>query len=203
MGDNESMWGAMRASITSMLTMSLHGFSHTGSDICGHIFDANLELCQRWTMLGAFYTFSRSHNSRDNHRQDPAYWVISGEDDEFVSMTRKVYNIRYSLLPYLYTLMQKASTTGTTVSRALFHKYPWDQNALDASYQFLWGDGLMIVPCVYPTKNPIFKLKPDYDDGNFQNCEVKVYFPASRFYDAYSYEEISNHEDGKWDYSFC
>ena len=179
-----------------MLTMSLHGFTHSGSDICGHIFDANLELCQRWTTLGAFYTFSRSHNSRDNHRQDPAYWVISGKDEDFAEMTKKIYHFRYSLLPYLYTLMHQGSTTGATVSRALFHKYPWDIEARKVNYQFLWGDGVMIVPCVYPTRNPIYKLKSRDESLDFENCQVRSYFPDSRHYRADSYQEIV--EKGVW-----
>lgn len=50
-------------------------------------------------------------------RQDPVAW-----DAQFANYSRDVLNIRYSLLPYLYTLMFEAHTKGNTVIRPMLHE---------------------------------------------------------------------------------
>ena len=73
--------------------------------------------------------------------------------------------IRYTLLPYYYTLFYKAHTTGSTVIRPLFHEYPTDKTTLDLYLQFLIGPNVMIAPVT--------------DDGARQ---VDVYVPSTHWY---------------------
>ncbi|KAK7798775.1 hypothetical protein U0070_005757 [Myodes glareolus] len=64
-----------------------------------------------------FYPFSRNHNTIGTKRQDPVSWNSTFED-----ISRSVLETRYTLLPYLYTLMYKAHTEGSTVVRPLLHE---------------------------------------------------------------------------------
>lgn len=63
LGDNFSNEEYMGLSVTGVMMMGIFGIPVTGSDICGFMGDTNPELCARWHIVGAFYPFSRNHNS--------------------------------------------------------------------------------------------------------------------------------------------
>lgn len=121
-------------------------------------------LCQRWSQLGAFYPFSRNHNTDDGIPQDP---VALGP--AVVQSARKSLLVRYSLLPYLYTLFWKAHVDGDTVVRPLFFEFPSDVHTYNIDEQFLWGSALMIVPVLEEDKT-----------------DVSAYLPAAVWYDFYT-----------------
>jgi alpha-glucosidase len=62
--------------------------------------------------------------------------------------SKKAMAIRYSLLPYMYTLFYLAHTTGSTVMRALSWEYPTDPTLAALDNQFLLGPSLMVVPAL-------------------------------------------------------
>lgn len=57
--------------------------------------------------LGSFYPYARNHNGIGYPRQDPAAFGA-----QFAANSREVLNIRYTLLPYLYTLFYYANVKG-------------------------------------------------------------------------------------------
>jgi lysosomal alpha-glucosidase len=135
-----------------------------GADICGFNGNTTKSLCNRWTQLGAFYPFSRNHNTDDGIDQDP---VAMGP--EVTTSARKALSVRYRLLPYLYTLFWGAHIKGETVSRPLFFEFPDDPQTYDLDAQFLWGPALMIVPVL--EENAV---------------EVAAYLPKGVWYDFYT-----------------
>ena len=68
-----------------------------------------------WMQLGSFYPFMRNHNDAEYRDQDPA--VFSKDAQEIM---KKYLNMRYSLLPYLYTRFYRSNLYGETVVRPLF-----------------------------------------------------------------------------------
>ncbi|XP_041660826.1 maltase-glucoamylase, intestinal [Cheilinus undulatus] len=168
LGDNFSGWDQLYKSIIGMMEFSLFGISYTGADICGFFNPAEYEMCLRWMQLGAFYPYSRNHNGKGNPRQDPVAW-----GPVFAEASKDVLNIRYTLLPYLYTLMFEAHTTGSTVVRPLLHEFVEDKTTWDIHRQFLWGPALLISPAL---------------DQGARN--VDAYVPNARWYDYHTAKEV-------------
>lgn len=144
-GDLEATWDYMKWTIPSLIEHSMYGYSMMGADICGFVGNTTVELCARWSTLGAFYTFSRNHNSDIDIDQDP---VALGP--VVVEANINAYRRKYSLIPFAYTLITQANKFGTPVVRAVPFVFHGDKEALKVEYQFMWGDILMISPIVDP-----------------------------------------------------
>lgn len=63
LGDNASDVKFMGYSITGIMAQNIIGIPLAGADICGFMGNTTAELCARWHVVGAFYPFSRNHNS--------------------------------------------------------------------------------------------------------------------------------------------
>lgn len=117
------------------------------------------ELCKRWFQTGAFYTFSRSHNDKlAPLDQDPGFWALNGHP-EVTDAARNALNVRYKLLPYLYTLFYRSHVFGEMVIRSLAFEYPTDRNASNVNEQFMWGSSMIISPFLYPVIINILHIK--------------------------------------------
>ncbi|XP_023592691.1 probable maltase-glucoamylase 2 [Trichechus manatus latirostris] len=161
LGGNTASWDQLRKSIIGMMEFSLFGMSYTGADICGFFGNAEYEMCVRWMQLGAFYPFSRNHNTIGTRRQDPVSW-----DAAFENYSRSVLQTRYTLLPYLYTLMHKAHVEGSTVVRPLLHEFADDTKTWEIDCQFMLGPAILISPVL--------------ENGT---SAISAYFPRARWYD--------------------
>ncbi|XP_053577142.1 lysosomal alpha-glucosidase-like [Bombina bombina] len=159
-GDVRSTWEHLYYSVPAILLFNIYGVPLVGTDLCGFVGNVTEELCVRWSQLGAFYPFMRNHNTEDAQSQEP--FVFSQQAQTAI---RTALIMRYSLLPYLYTLFHKAHTTGETVARALFIEFPSDPNTWTIDRQFLWGEALLITPVLEQGKT-----------------EVNGYFPFGTWY---------------------
>ncbi|XP_015783663.1 lysosomal alpha-glucosidase [Tetranychus urticae] len=166
-GDIESSWDHMKYSISNMLEFNVYGIPMIGSDICGFAGNTEVELCMRWSSLGAFYPFSRNHNDKNKLEQDPA---ILGET--VVAAAKYALEARYKMLPYLYTLFAKANMNGDTVVRSLFFEFPLDKNTYSIETAFLWGSSLYIIPVLEPQKTQVDAYFPNELWYNFEDKKL-------------------------------
>lgn len=90
--------------------------------------------------LSAFFPFYRNHNTLSANSQEAYIWASVAE------ASRKAMKIRYSLLPYIYTLFYHAHTTGSTVMRALAWEFPNDPTLAAIDNQFLLGPAILVTP---------------------------------------------------------
>ncbi|KAL3420941.1 glycosyl hydrolase family 31 [Phlyctema vagabunda] len=139
-GDNASLWAYMLFSIPQALSFSLFGIPMFGVDTCGFNGNTDEELCNRWMQLSAFFPFYRNHNVLSAIPQEPYRWV------SVIEATKTAINIRYLLLPYMYTTFYLAHQTGSTVMRALAWEFPNEPSLASADLQFLLGGSIMVTP---------------------------------------------------------
>ncbi|MDJ0852868.1 MAG: glycoside hydrolase family 31 protein [Myxococcota bacterium] len=142
-GDNVSRWDDLRASIPTLLNLSLSGVAFCGADIGGFFGSCTPELYARWIQLGALQPFARTHSMWLGRRQEP--WRFGGRVE---AIAREALELRMRLLPYLYGLFHAAEETGAPVWRPLFYEFPEDAESAAVDDQLMLGPDLLVAPVV-------------------------------------------------------
>eukprot|EP00127_Corallochytrium_limacisporum_P000811 Clim_evm97s25 gene=Clim_evmTU97s25 len=117
-GDNAALWSHLQVSIPMILSSGISGIANVGADVGGFFGDTEPELLVRWHQTGAFYPFMRAHAHIDTKRREP--WRFG---DEVTGLIRDALRLRYSLLPYIYTLFHESSATLAPVMRPLWYEF--------------------------------------------------------------------------------
>lgn len=139
--DVASSWQTFRQTLHTMLGNSLSGIPYTGSDIGGFGGHPSAELFTRWFQMAALTPFFRGHSATSTPRREP--WVYG---EPTTSIARKFLNLRYRLMPYLYTLAWEASQWGCPLMRPMFWDFEEDPRLGEVDDQYLLGDALLIAP---------------------------------------------------------
>lgn len=116
------------------------------SGYCGEITDypAFSELYVRWLQFGIFNPLSRAHHEGDNAVEP---WLFGQEAER---IAKKAIELKYQLLPYLYTYAREAHDTGMPILRALPLEYPKDDTAYGIDDEFLFGREILVAPVLEP-----------------------------------------------------
>lgn len=142
-GDNCSTWQHLAMSIPMNCNLSLSGQPFVGSDIGGFLGDCPDELLVRWYQYGAFQPFMRNHCIAGCAEQYP--WTRTPQVEQHV---RQAVELRYRLLPYVYTAFMECANGGLPIQRPLVYDYQADPDARDNSTEFLFGPHLLVAPVV-------------------------------------------------------
>jgi alpha-glucosidase len=142
-GDNSSTWNHLKMSTPMLLSMGISGFPLVGDDIGGFAGSPPADLLTRWFEVGALNPIYRDHTAKDTADQEP--WV-SGPEQEAVR--RRYIELRYKLMPYLYTAIEEAARTGIPLMRPLFLEYPQLTQFYGDNRDFLFGADFFVAPVV-------------------------------------------------------
>lgn len=166
-GDVYSTWETLKTHVPNAINTALSGIPYWGTDIGGFVptKEFTAELYLRWFQFGAFNPLFRSHGRAWKLRL-PWQWN-SGEtgpteinayngaalpdpsqlhNPEVEPICRKYLELRYRLLPYLYSAVRECATTGMPIARALWLHYPDDAIAASRGDEYLWGRDILVAP---------------------------------------------------------
>lgn len=156
--------------VPAMLTLSMAAQPHVTHDIAGFSGGpSDKELYLRWTELGAFSPFMRTHdgNARDDN------WRFDS-DAETTAHFRRFSAIHDALAPEIQALAEDAQTTSAPIVRHLMLQNPSDRETWDISDQFLLGEDLLVAPILQTGMT-----------------ERELYLPEGTWFDVWTGEELS------------
>jgi alpha-glucosidase len=159
-GDIDSTWAAFSEQPGTLLNWSMAGMPWVSHDTGGFQGTPTPELYTRWIEEAVFIPVMRAHGTHDSPR-----WPWAFGDEPLAAM-RKAIDLRYRLMPYLYTLADETYRTGVPPMRPLFLEFPDDKATWSMNDEWMLGDRILAAPVL--TK-----------DG-----ERKVYLPPGNWFDA-------------------
>lgn len=165
--DIHPTWDVLRRQIPAGLNFCASGFAYWSSDIggwqelpdstpdnrsCESLLVASgkefslppeqadyPELYVRWFQFGTFCPTFRTHGTRPENE----VWSYGREAEKILV---KYLNLRYRLLPYIYSLAYHTHVTGAPFMRALALDFAYDSNALDIKDEYMFGPAFLVAP---------------------------------------------------------
>jgi alpha-glucosidase/alpha-D-xyloside xylohydrolase len=165
-GDVDSTWKTLAAQVANAINVGLCGIPYWGTDTGGFVPTRELtpELYVRWFQFSAFCPLFRSHGRTWKLRL-PWGWNLGStgplEGAEAIGdwppqqdlhrpdvelICRKYLELRYRMLPYIYSTIEQAHRSGMPPIRALWLAKPNDEKALRIADQYMWGDHILVAP---------------------------------------------------------
>jgi alpha-glucosidase/alpha-D-xyloside xylohydrolase len=194
-GDVYSTWETLRAHVPIAINTGLTGIPYWGTDTGGFVPTKELtgELYVRWFQFSAFCPLFRSHGRTWKLRlpwgwntgelgpneirtygdaANPAPAELHNAAVE--PICRKFLELRYRLMPYLYSAVRECCLTGLPIMRALWLHDPDDATARARGDQYLWGPDILVAPVT--------------EKGATMR---RVYLPRGDWYDFWTGEKIA------------
>lgn len=148
-GDIGPDWTTFRKVIPAGLNYCLTGMPYWTNDIGGFaVYDfvqspKYPELLVRWFEYGTFLPIFRVHGCRKT-----PFWNY---DEATQNILRQYTNLRYRLMPFIYSMGAMVTNENFTIDRALVMDFGSDANVLNIQDQFMFGNEIMVCPVTYPS----------------------------------------------------
>ncbi len=193
-GDVYSTWEALKTQLPIGINAGLTGIPYWGTDIGGFVPTKEFtgELFLRWFQFGAFCPLFRSHGRTWKlhlpwgwNTGEPGPTEFGGyegtatpdpgelHNPQVEVICRKYLELRYRLLPYLYSAVREGAVTGMPIMRALWLHYPDDPQAVARGDEYLWGRDILVAPVVEPSA-----------------MSRQLYLPKGEWYDYWTGEHL-------------
>ncbi|MGO9110351.1 MAG: TIM-barrel domain-containing protein [Thermoguttaceae bacterium] len=160
-GDAESTDQGMAAELRGGLSLGLCGFSFWSHDVGGFTARADDSLYLRWLSFGALTSHTRCHGVSP---KEP--WEYG---DRVMAQFRKIDEMKYKLMPYVYAQAKDSSERGLPMLRALFIEYPDDPGSWLVDDEYLFGSDILVAPLLENAASRNVYLPPgkwiDYQSG--------------------------------------
>jgi alpha-glucosidase len=167
-GDNVASWEHLKLGNIQCQRLSVSGIPFCGTDIGGFSGEPDGELFTRWIQMGTFSPFMRAHSAGDTKEREP--WSFG---EPFTAINRKFIELRYKLIPYLYSAFWEHHRYGFPILRPLVMQ---EQEVLSNHFrqdEFTYGDKILICPV----------LEPGQTSRN-------VYLPKGKWYNYWTNEMV-------------
>lgn len=204
-GDVVSNWNVMKNQIPSGLNYVICGIPYWNTDIGGFFgWDYNndpkspamQELQVRWMQWGTFMPMMRNHCSSPMVSElynfgNPGDWAFDAQ--------KKAIELRYRLMPYIYSLAGDVVQRSGTIMRPLVMDFAADRKAITLNDQYMFGKSLLVKPVTDPLYTYLDADKKGhaiYPDVAKAAAPVNVYLPeGSKWYDFWSNELFDGGKD--------
>ena len=152
-GDIQGTWQVLRNQIPAGLNLSLSGIPYWNTDTGGFFGNRSAgngdpanpqyqELFSRWFQFSAFCPMFRVHGSYGLRPGREFYRF----DEKTQAILRTYLDLRYRLLPYLYSVAWQVTSNGSTFMRPLVMDFTNDPQVPGIGDQYLFGPSIMVTP---------------------------------------------------------
>ena len=138
-GDNHSWWSHILMELKQLPALNMCGFLYVGADLGGFGCNSTRDLVMRWLSLGIFTPLMRNHSALFTRDQE-LYRFEKPEE------LKNIVDLRYRLLPYLYSEYMKCVMNDGMFFKPLAFDFPEDEMARSVEDQLLLSNELMIAP---------------------------------------------------------
>lgn len=143
-GDVGKSFGGLAVQLPMLLNMGMSGLAYHNSDIGGFTNGYTTpELYARWMEYGTFCPITRAHGY--DGIQDTEPWTF---DSATTAICKKYIQLRYQLLPYIYTMAYNNYVSGIPLARPLLFSDQNDSRLINESSSYYWGDNFIVSPVV-------------------------------------------------------